>query len=248
MGKSGGAGLAILMVGGLAVLLLFSASIIGFVSGLGLPTLIQDFMDQIRAGIDSFPDGSGGGNFVGDTWIGYTVFFSDGTSQDIRQDPPPLSRTYSLVPLSISFSGKEVSSVRVDLKAQLSSDSVMGFWNATGGMKTEAFKMSDSAPRTAKTSSMVNYTKSGSSWANGEIKVLSSYTVPASQLENIVFTYGDGAWLLQFMAVLQINVTVDGVLIDLPIAVAPSGGMDFTYNNGVPTGFSVLGGSCRLSG
>jgi hypothetical protein len=238
MGKSGGAGLAILMVGGLAVLLLFSASIIGFVSG--LPSQSQswiqqiiDYIGQIRG---SLP-GGGSGNFSGSTWIGYTVYFTDGTSQDIRQE----ANTFSLVPLSITFAGKELSSVRVDLKAQLSSTKTITEWNATIDMKTEAFKMSDSVPRTAKTSAMVNYTKSGSGWVANSVKVLASYTVSASQLENIVFTYGDGAWLLQFMAVLQIDVSVDGIKVDLPIAVAVPGGMDFTYSNGVPSSFSVFG-------
>jgi hypothetical protein len=223
MGKSGGAGLAILMVGGLAVLLLFSASIIGFVSG--LPSQSQswiqqiiDYIGQIRG---SLP-GGGSGNFSGSTWIGYTVYFTDGTSQDIRQE----ANTFSLVPLSITFAGKELSSVRVDLKAQLSSTKTITEWNATIGMKTY---------------SMVNYTKSGSGWVANSVKVLASYTVSASQLENIVFTYGDGAWLLQFMAVLQIDVSVDGIKVDLPIAVAVPGGMDFTYSNGVPSSFSVFG-------
>jgi hypothetical protein len=156
MGKSGGAGLAILVVGGLAVLLLFSSSIIGFVSGLPSQSeswiqKIIDFITDIRGGMP----GQGTGNFSGSTWIGYTVYFSDGSSQEIREDKP----TFSLVPLSISFGGKEVSSVRVDLKAELSSSKVISEWNATIGMKTELFKMSDSVPRTAKTSSMVNYTK-----------------------------------------------------------------------------------------
>jgi hypothetical protein len=239
MAKGGGAGLGILVVGGLAVLLLFSGTIMGLVSGFpsligDLPSQFQDFINRIRSGLP----GSSGGDVSGVTWIGYTVYYMDGTFEDIRQAVP----AFSLVPLSISFSGKEVSSVRVDLKAQLESGSIMGFWNATVGMKTEAFKMSDSAPRTAKTSSMVNYTKSGSSWADGEVKVLASYTVAASQLENIVFTYGDGAWLLQFMAVIKIAVTVDGVLGDLPVAVAPSGGMDFNYNNNALASLSVSGG------
>lgn len=236
--KGSGAGAAILIIGGLAVLLLFGSTLIGFVSGLptqaqGWMQQFQDFIAQIRG---SLP-GGGSGNFSGSTWIGYTVFFADGSSQEIRQNVP----VFSLVPLSITFQGKNISSVRVDLKAQLSSTKVISAWNATVGMKTEAFKMSDPVPRTAKTSAMANYTKFGSSWSSGEIKTLASYTVSASQLENIVFTYGDGAWLLQFMAVIQLHVTVDGVMNDLPIVVAPSGGMDFNYFNGAPQSLSVFG-------
>jgi hypothetical protein len=224
--------LAILMIGVLAVALLFGGTIISFVSG--FPSVIQDFIGQIRGSLPG-----AGGDFKGAAWIGYTVFYADGTSEEVRQDPP----TFSVFPLSITFKGKDVSSVRVDFRTKLSCDKDMGAWRANVSMKTEFFKMSDSVPRTAKTSAIANYTKAGASWGDGEVKVLASYTVPASQLENIVFTFGDGHWLLQFLGIMILEVEVDGVGVGLPAGIAPSGGMDLNYVNGVPTGFSVFGDS-----
>jgi hypothetical protein len=236
MAKGSASGmLAVLLIGGLAVALIFGGSILSFVSG--LPSFIEDFIGQIRGGLPG-----AGGSFEGATWIGYTVFYADGTSEDVRQSAP----TFSLMPLSITFKNKDVSSVRVDLRAKLSCDKPMGVWAANVSMKTEVFKMSDSVPRTAKTSAIANYSKNGASWGNGEVKVLASYTVQASQLEDLVFTYGDGHWLLQFLGILTLNVSVDGVGVDLPAGVAPSGGMDFNFVNGVPNSLSVTGGSERL--
>lgn len=228
MAKGGGAGLAILLVGGLAVLLLFSGTIISFVSG--LPSQFQDFIDQIRGGLPG-----AGGDVSGATWIGYKVFYEDGTFEEIRQDAP----TFSLVPLSITFGakGKNVSSVQVDLKAKLSSSDSMGAWKASLTMQTEIYKHGESTP---KTSATVLYSKNGPSWSSGETKILASYTVQASTLEGLVKSYGDGAWQLQFLGHVNLTVKVNDVPVVLSAA-SPAGGMDFNYVNAVPQSLSVFG-------
>lgn len=222
---SGAAVLGFMLIGVLAVALLFGGQIIGFVSG--LPDYIQDWIDSIRG---TFP--GAGGDVEGQTWIGYTVHYTDGTSDEVREEAP----TFSLFPLSITFGGKTVSSVSVNLKAQLYGD--IGSWSGVMSMQTEAYKKPESVP---KTSATANYTKEGSTWMNGEIKVLASYTVLASTLEQLADTYGEGEWQLQFLASVQLTVHVDGVPIMLNAA-SPAGGMDFTYDEGVD-GLSVFGGS-----
>ena len=225
MANSGAMVLGIMLVGVLAVALLFGSQIIGFVSG--LPDRIQDWIDSIRG---TFP--GAGGDVEGQTWIGYTVHYADGTSDEIREEAP----TFSLFPLSITFGGKEVSSVSVNLKAQLYGD--ITSWSGVMSMQTEAYKKPDSTP---KTSATANYTKEGSSWMDGEIKVLASYTVLASTLEDLADTYGEGEWQLQFLATVSLTVMVDGAPVTLSAA-SPAGGMDFTYTDSVE-GLSVFGGS-----
>lgn len=225
----------ILIVGVLVVLLLFSDTIMGFVSG--LPQQIQEIIKQISGRLPG-----AGGNVTGQTWIGYTVFYADGTSEEIRQNPP----SYSLFPLSINFGTKELSSLRVDLKAKLSSDKTMGVWAAIVSMQTEIYKKPETVP---KTSATANYTKNGVSWSSGETKILASYTVQASQLQTLVVTYGDGAWQLQFLGHVNLKMTVAGSVIDLNAA-DPAGGMDFTYTSihtCAPV-TNVFGGSEDLTG
>lgn len=234
MGKGSGAGiLAIMLIGFIAVAFLFGPAIISFVSG--LPDLIRDWVGEFQGTLPG-----AGGDINGQTWIGYTVMYSDGTSEEVREEAP----SFSLVPLSITFKNKAIQSVSVHLKARLSCDKAIGVWDADLSMQTEIYKVGDSTP---KDSATATYTKTGSSWVSGETKVLASYTVQASKLEQLVSTYGDGRWQLQFNGFIDLSVTVEGAVVDLSAA-SPAGGMDFVYTNGVPTSLSVSGGVEGVSG
>lgn len=233
MAKGSGASvLAILLIGGLAVAVLFGSAIINFVSG--LPSWLENFIAKIEGSLPG-----SGGDISGQTWIGYTVTYTDGTSEDIRQEAP----TFSLLPLSITFKNKVVSQVRVDLKAKLSCSESMGSWSGVVSMQTEIYKGSEHTP---KTSATANYTPSGASWSDGTTKILATYTVSASTLEQLVDTYGDGAWSLQFLGSVVLTVNVGGADIELSAA-SPAGTMTFNYAGGSQTSLSVTGDSKRVS-
>ena len=223
----GNSGLAILLVGGLAVLLIFSGTIMELVGG--LPGQIQTWIEQIQGNLP----GSGGGTVTGYTWIGYTVTFTDGTSQDIRQTRP----AFSLFPFSITFDGKEISTVKVDIKAEFTEGAISS-WDSNSSLRVELYKKPETVP---KTSSTGHYLQNGQTWALNTIKTIGGFTVPASDFENVFANFGDGAYQLQSKGSVALRVTVGGSTIDLD-TVAPAGGLDFMYDDGVPSGFSVLGG------
>ena len=225
MGNSGGAILAILLIGGIAMLLLFGGSLMAFASD--LPGAIGDFINQLRNAFN----GGAGGDLTGQTWIGYTVYFTDGTNQEIRQESP----SYSIMPLSISFAGKEILTLKADIKAKLICGEAIGAWSSDCSITFEAYLKPEATP---KTSSTATYHNQGASWANGETKTLQSITIQASQLEAVVSTYGDGAWLLQYLGTVDLTVNVGGVDIDLNAA-NPAGGIDLTYVGGSATGGTV---------
>lgn len=225
---------AILIIGLVVVLFLFSSQIIGFVSGFitGIEEFIQRLMGQ-------FTDT---GDINGYTWIGYTVFFVDGTSKDIRQDGPP---SMSLFPLSIAFENKDIAYFRVDVKAQLTGEN-LGSWESETTLQMEVYKKPETVP---KTSSTGHYEKQGSAWSSGAVNTLASVTVQAATLEEVVATYGGGSWLLQWIGTVDLSVTANGALVELSSA-SPAGGMDFTYdtNEPNPSGLSITGGAFPLTG
>lgn len=229
MAKGGGAAvLGFMLIGVLAVALLFGSQIIGFVSG--LPDRIQDWIDSIRG---TFP--GAGGDVEGQTWIGYTVHYADGTTEEIRESAP----SFSIMPFSISLKSGFLSSLTVNLKVQLYGDD-LDSWSGDFNLHTELYKTGEATPRT---SASANYTKQGSSWVNGAIKTLATYDLSADDLENVAQTYGQGEYTLQFTGHVKLTVTSEGVPIDLSAA-APSGTMTFLYlSYDPPTWFSITGDS-----
>lgn len=225
--NSGSTILVILIVGCLATALLFGSQIMGFINE--LPSLIEDFLNQIRNG------GGSGGSISGSYWIGYTVNYVDGTSEEIREDAP----TFSLVPLSITFHDKDILNIQVHFKAALTCRDTMENWNTKLSMQTEIYKGTETTP---KTSATATYTKTGSIWVNGETKVLATYTVQAQTLEGLVSTYGDGKWHLNFKGLINdLTVTINGAPVALTLDDPALGGVDFVYVNETPTSLSVTG-------
>jgi hypothetical protein len=232
MGKGNSSAVAILIVGALAVLLLFSGTIIAFIGG--LPGQIQGFIERIRGGLPGT-----GSNVSGYTWIGYTVTFADGTTQDIRQSRPSLS----LFPFSISFDGKNLTQIRLDIKAEVDEGDITA-WNTSTSLRVELYKKTEGTP---KTSSTGNYTQSGSTWVSNTVKTICSFTVGITTLESVIRTYGDGAYLLQAQGTVSLTVTSGGSTFTLD-TVTPAGGVDITYSNGSPSGLSIFGGVSSLTG
>jgi hypothetical protein len=227
MANSGAMVLGIMLVGILAVALLFGSQIIDFVSA--FPDNVTDWINSIRGTLPG-----AGGDVEGQTWIGFTVSYADGTSEEFYESAP----SFSLFPFSIAHNNKDVDSVTVDLKAQLYGSSLTS-WSGDVSMTTELFKSGVSTP---KTSATANYTVQEASWGNGDVKVLATYTVTSEQLDNVAWTYGFGEYSLKFSGYVKLTVTSAGVPIDLTGA-SPSGTLNFVFasNTSPPSGFSIVG-------
>lgn len=171
-------------------------------------------------------DPIGGGSVTGYAGVRFLIRFSDGTT---REFAPDLSGTLSLLPLSITFEGKEIQKVDIDIQAKLNGDNIQS-WNTVTSQQIEIYKKDSSTP---KTSSTAYNNENGGSWNSGDIKTISHTSIFGSTIDNIVATYGDGNYLLQVNSVVDLEVTIDGELSEFN-SVNPAGGLDFSFSSGNP--------------
>ena len=230
MANSGAMVLGIMLIGVVVVALLFGSQIVGFVSG--LPDRFEDWINSIRGTLPG-----AGGDVEGQTWIGYTIFYVDGSSEEFYESAP----SFSIFPLSITHQHGIVSSVTVNLKAQLYGEGLSGC-SGLVSMKTELYKTGTSAP---KTSATANYTVQQSSWADGAVKVLASYSISEAEMEDIARVYGQGEYSLQFTGSVKLTVTSEGVPVELTGA-SPAGTLRFLFLNYDPPTFSITGGAVNF--
>ena len=214
--------LVLIAVGGLFV---FRNEIFGWINSFA-PNIIAWIQDLLR-------DIGYGGDVRGGAWISYTVTYSDGSIQTFNDNPP-----FSLMWLSINVQSKTVSSIRMDVKAKLNGDDLTD-WNSETTVSWKFYRKPDT--QNAKASYTDMQAKSGYSWIDGETKTLASVTLSATQLSNVVQTYGDGWWLLQSSAQINLETLVGGVNTEFDPTEAQSG-IEFLYDDDVPLNYSVSAG------
>lgn len=208
------------------VALLFGGTIVAFVSG-AIPNVtawFEDIISQIRGVISG-----GGDTATGMSSVAFRVYFADGSTPiEINQD-----MSYSILPLSISFQGKTVSQIEVDVLVRMSGANI-GAWNTNTTIHTELYKKPETVPKTWASGSFVD---GGTSWSPGAKKTVAKYIVEASLLDDAADDYGDGDYLLQVTADLALNVNVDGIAQTYE-ASPMAGGVDIAYSDGEPSGMS----------
>lgn len=219
--------------GGAFALVLVILIIVGIVliipaiaSGEGLDGALDGISQWINDLLGGFTGQSDG--FLG---VGFTVHYIDGTSEDFGASP-----TFSISPLSITVTGKEVTEIDVFVRGKMTAENV-GAWTSEITQQIELYHKPETIP---KYSSTGFFSETGSSWAPDTVKSLASTSLSATVIDQLVSVYGTGNWLMQVNVSADLEMTIDGV--DTTFAgIAPSGGIDFKYSSTTepPDDFSI---------
>lgn len=212
MGNSGKAVTLAIIVAVLIGLLFFSGSI----------------MAAIQEWIGRFQGGDGGTS--GYSGVCFRVNWKDGTFKWGNA-----SMTFSILPLTIVYEGKEIQSIDIYVVAKLTGTSGITAWSTSTSQQLELYKTLPADP-VPKTSSTGIYPASGTTWAEGAKQTLAYTNILGSTLDNLVETYGEGNWLMQINANVNLTATINGVPTAFTSS-APSGGINFAnyYLHGTPT-------------
>ena len=212
----------------LIILLIICAVIImpALVSGEGVDSIFDGFADWYRDFMGFFNQGYVDG-FIG---IGFTVHYTDGTSEDFGASP-----TFSVSSLSISVLGKDVNSIDVIVRGKFTADNV-GVWSTHISQQIELYKTPELSP---KYSSTGYFEESGNGWVADEVKTLSSVALSATVIDNLVAIHGVGEWFMQVNVSADVEAEIDGVNQTFE-GLAPNGGLTFKYTSiESPDSFSV---------
>lgn len=203
------------------ILVLFGSTIISELAPIGNSTLnsFSDFINRFILHKSTSANGYSAINFV--------VHFTDGSTQTYG----PTTQQYSVAPLSIVIAGKVVQSVDIKIVLRLVNATGITNWVANVTQHAELYKITETVPTTSSTGS---FASSGTSWANGEQKVLSQNNIPASMLEPLVNDVNNGGWKLQETASIKLSVTQNGIT-DSYTSTVPACSLEFTYTNGIPS-------------
>jgi hypothetical protein len=204
-------------------LLVFSGPIIAAFGNLS--QMIQDWINQIRGSLPG-----AGGDVNGVVGLAFRLTFADGSTRDINQD-----LSYSVLPLTISFENKTLSQIQIMCNGKM--QTTVGHWSTSTDLLIEVYKKPNTTPEISSTGT---YPMTGSTWAANAVKTIAETTFQASTLKNVVAQHGgEGNYLLQVVADVDLTVTAsDGVQVTLH-ATSFAAGIDFTYEDGVPTSLSV---------
>lgn len=201
---------------------------------------IGNWISEVVGDVQHDPGDTGPGSVTGYAGVRFLIRFQDGTSREFE---PDLSGTYSIIPLSITFEGKEIQYIDIDVQAKLSGEGVQS-WNTVTSQQIEIYKKDDSTP---KTSSTAYNNENGGTWNSGDIKTIAHTSILGSTIDNIVTQYGDGNYLLQVNSEVDLTVTVDDEQVEFN-SVNPAGGLDFSYSQGNPGPYySITLPTTRLS-
>jgi hypothetical protein len=161
----------------------------------------------------------------------FTVTFTDGTVQTF--DPNP---QMSIAPLDILIGGKQVASINVKVKIRFYPEKTVSDWRVSISQRIEVYKKPEVVPKTSSTGSFVN---SGTTWAYGEVKVVSQTPIEGSLLENAVAQYGTGDWFFNVYVTATLTATyTDGTTVQLQGS--NYAGIDFTYATSGVQGLSIV--------
>lgn len=178
--------------------------------------------DEIANFIGSLIGGGSNDGFVG---VGFTVYFKDGSTKDYGATPD-----FNISPLSISVENKEVDEMDIIVRGRFTADDV-GQWNAEITQQIELYKKPSLTPLFSSTGT---FQKAGYTWEPNTTKDLATYTLDADVLNDLVEDYGAGSWFLQVNVEIDLEIDVNGVM-ETYTGLAPSGGIDFVYENGSNT-------------
>jgi hypothetical protein len=161
----------------------------------------------------------------------FTVTFTDGSVQTF--DPNP---QMSIAPLDILIGGKQVASINVKVKMRFYPEKTVSGWRVSISQRIEVYKKPEVIPKASSTGSYVN---SGTTWANGEVKVVSQTPIEGSLLENAVAQYGAGDWFFNVYVTATLTATyTDGTTVQLQGS--NYAGIDFTYATSGVQGLSIV--------
>lgn len=182
---------AIVIIGAaILVFLLFNAQIM-----VAIPN-VESWIGQFLGNL-----GIGSRNVAGSTSLGFTIHYFDGTSKDINQNA-----TFSLLPLSIFFEGKQVESIDVDFRAKL--NNAIDSWSSVSTITIEF----SNPEATSTTPISLNITANGGSWSSGTIKNIASTTLRWHDLELMLNLASPQTthWHLSVSATTKLTATING--------------------------------------
>jgi hypothetical protein len=193
----------------LIVIVLFGGTIVGFVSGAfsSLNVAIANFFKQLGGSLGfnntspsptPTPSGGspnptptatgGGGNAAATAWFAFTLHFSDGTTQDLNMNP-----TFSIFPLSITWQGKDVSSMDVLIRLKVTGTN-LGAWSTVSSQHIEIYLSPSTTPATSSTGS---FSDNGNGWNSGASNTIQRTTISGATLDALFGEYGTGSWIFQ---------------------------------------------------
>jgi len=158
---------------------------------------------------------------IGSSTIGFTLHFIDGS--EIELGPA----TLSLLPLTITATGKELAYINIRVLAKFSGDEadITESWSADTKLQTEFYKRPETTP---KLSSTGDYEKEGyGHWISGVQRTVSVVNIQAADIDALVATHGEGTWHLQANAEVKLTTIANGQ--SRTYTASAFGGIDFDY-------------------
>ena len=198
--------------------------------------------DDIINSIQNFINGlTGGGDTDGYVGVGFTIHYSDGTTEDFGASP-----TFQISPLSIKVVGKPVDSIDVIVRAKFITSNITS-WSSEVTQQIEVYKEPTTSSSEPYFSSTGYFNDNGDSWDSGTVKNLAVTTFEASVLDDLVDSYGAGSWAMQVNVSVDLEAVINGVN-EVFDGLAPSGGIGFTYStDGDTPSLSVSTGTTPIS-
>ena len=215
--NSGPALLVLLIAGALIVLVLFSGTIL---------TGATEIFNNINAGIASFMASLGGTTGLlptptptakaspspgssptptpvtvplsAESWFAFTLHFSDGTSQNVNMNP-----TLSILPLSIMYEGKTLTSMDVYIMLKVTGSN-LGPWTTTASQHIEVYYNGATIPATSSTG---QFNDAGSSWTSGQAQTILDTPLTADQISSALNQYGYGTWVFQTTGYVSLTIS-----------------------------------------
>lgn len=122
------------------------------------------------------------GGATGLTMIQFTVKYQDGTQETFPRSFPG----FGILPLTISFQGKQISSIDLKALGKIDGGNLTN-WQTTTALKIEVYGWTyDTTAQSPMLSSTVSYPASGPIWNNGETKQIAGYLMQGNQLDPLL--------------------------------------------------------------
>lgn len=250
-GKKGSKAIVVVAIALVLVVILAGSSFVGFMRAqVSRPStdsttegtgFLDGFLDAIGFGDqdDGISDLPGMNDKArGLTAVAFKVEYSDGTPAQTFETK---FQGLSMIPLTIKVNGHPISRITCSTTGKVTGATLTA-WSTTTHMQTEIYKQGVSVPKTSASS---DYTKTGGSWTDGSVYNLATYTVQASQLDQIVSQYGAGTYYIQLVSNVKLNTNVEGQTYNLEAKAVGALTIDYS-SSGTPLqitaeiGFSPL--------
>lgn len=157
-----------------------------------VPPMVADLWSEIRELTKDFRNfwlsdwGDTGDNATnganGGASIGLTIYYKDGTTTDFRADE------FSILPLSISDNGGQISKINVQLWCEISYEGQISSWVSDLRLDVDIYQYTSTKIADVK---LIEDTKTGSSWQNNEEKCLGDWDITATEIDSKLSEDGD---------------------------------------------------------